>query len=161
MFDVLRGLALQVPEGDVHGSFTFHQADFWSRMFMLCSCRFRQAEYMKYVQAPRSFPLLALGCLTVALIAATVPAAQGDDWRDLHGEVRAGRLVALPSVLDWLEAHYDGEVLEVEMERDDGLTRYEIEMIGPQGQLVEFEFDATSGELIGIEGINIENMRRR
>jgi hypothetical protein len=33
-------------------------------------------------------------------------------------------------------------------------------MIGPQGQLVEFEFDAASGELVGIQGVNIEGMKR-
>ncbi|MGC3873638.1 PepSY domain-containing protein [Halomonas sp. GXIMD04776] len=83
-----------------------------------------------------------------------------DDWRGLHDEVQSGRLVALSPVLDWLEAHYIGEVVEVELERDDGKTLYEVEMIGPQGQLVEFEFDATNGELIGIEGVNIDAMQR-
>lgn len=102
--------------------------------------------------------------MVVLVCLASAPALMAradDDWRDLHDEVRAGRLVALPSVLDWLEARYRGEVLEVELERDDGLTVYEIEMLGPQGQLVEFEFDATSGELIGIEGVDIEGMTRQ
>lgn len=82
------------------------------------------------------------------------------DWRGLHGEVAAGRLVSLSSVLDWLQAHYHGEVLDVDLERDDDEVSYEIDMIGPQGQLVEFVFDAGSGELIGIEGVNIGGMRR-
>nr|WP_299243513.1 PepSY domain-containing protein [uncultured Halomonas sp.] len=83
-----------------------------------------------------------------------------DDWRGLHDEVQSGRLVALSEVLDWLEKHYLGEVLEVELEREDGKALYEVEMIGPQGQLVEFEFDAANGELIGIEGVNIDAMQR-
>ena len=88
-----------------------------------------------------------------------VPAADGD-WRELYDEVRQGRLVSLPSVLDWLQANYLGQVLEVELERDDGATRYDIEMIGPQGQLVVFEFDAASGELLRVEGVNVEAMKR-
>ncbi len=87
--------------------------------------------------------------------------AEADDWRDLHEEVRAGHFVPLPEVLDWLEAHYQGQVLGVDLERDDGVVLYEIEMIGPQGQVVEFEFDAASGELVGIEGVNIEGMKRQ
>ncbi|WP_136066166.1 PepSY domain-containing protein [Modicisalibacter radicis] len=96
----------------------------------------------------------------VALLGLPLAAPADDDWRQLHDEVRQGRLVSLPSVLDWLQANYLGQVLEVELERDDDATRYEIEMIGPQGQLVEFEFDAASGELLEIDGVNVEAMKR-
>lgn len=83
-----------------------------------------------------------------------------DHWRNLHDAVRSGKLVALPEILDWLEARYEGHVLEVELEHDDGRLIYEVEMLGPQGQVVEFEFDAVSGELVGMEGVNIDGMRR-
>lgn len=96
----------------------------------------------------------------LALVPFTAPQA-GDDWRSLYDDVQAGRLVSLGSVLDWLERHYIGSVIEVELERDDGRVIYEIEMVGPQGQVVEFEFDARNGELIGIEGVNIHGMKRQ
>ncbi|QJQ93845.1 MULTISPECIES: PepSY domain-containing protein [Halomonadaceae] len=102
-----------------------------------------------------------LVCHAGVLTLFAAPLAADEHWRDLHGEVRAGRIVALPVILDWLEAHYEGRVLEVELEREDGILVYEVEMIGPQGQIVEFEFDAVSGELIGIEGVNVNAMRRR
>ncbi|UYG04906.1 PepSY domain-containing protein [Halomonas sp. LR3S48] len=104
-----------------------------------------------------------LGILLLsALLGLTASHGLADDhWRDLHDAVRSGRLVALPEILDWLEARYEGQVLEVELERDDGRTTYEVEMLGPQGQVVEFEFDAESGELIGMEGVNIDGMRRK
>lgn len=91
----------------------------------------------------------------------SAPASAGEHWHDLHEAVREERIVSLPSLLDWLEARYDGQVLEVELERDDGRLVYEIEMLGPQGQKVEFEFDAESGELIGMEGVRIDAMRRK
>jgi len=103
-----------------------------------------------------ALPLLLLA----ATLAFTLPTLADKDWHDLHDEVRHGRLVALPEILDWLEARYRGQVLEVELERDHGRLTYEIEMLGPQGQVVEFEFDAGSGELIGLEGVNIDGMRR-
>lgn len=99
--------------------------------------------------------------LPAMLLVAVLPALAGDDWRSLHDDVQAGRLVSLGSVLDWLDKHYIGNVIEVELDRDDGKVIYEIEMVGPQGQVVEFEFDAASGELIGIEGVNINGMKRR
>lgn len=98
--------------------------------------------------------------LLAALLGLPLAVPADDDWRQLHDEVRQGRLVSLPSVLDWLQARYVGQVLEVELERDDGATRYDIEMIGPQGQLVEFEFDAASGELLDVDGVNVEAMKR-
>ncbi|RTR06321.1 PepSY domain-containing protein [Halomonas nitroreducens] len=105
---------------------------------------------------PLALPLLLLAvALTFAF-----PTLADEHWHDLHDEVRHGRLVALPEILDWLEARYHGQVLEVELERDDGRLSYEVEMLGPQGQVVEFEFDARSGELIGMEGVNINAMRR-
>ncbi|WFM70459.1 PepSY domain-containing protein [Halomonas sp. CKK8] len=102
--------------------------------------------------------LPALAALLTLLAASPTPADEA--WRDLHQAVREGRVVPLPEILDWLEERYAGQVLEVELERDDGRMLYEVEMLGPQGQVVEFEFDAASGELIGMEGVNINGMRR-
>ncbi|MFY0991179.1 PepSY domain-containing protein [Halomonas sp. C05BenzN] len=98
--------------------------------------------------------VLALACLP--------PLAEGDDdWQDLHERVSRGELVPMTTILDWLEVHYEGQVLEVELEREEGRLVYEVEMLGLRGQRVEFEFDAASGEIIGIEGVGIDDMRRR
>ncbi|WP_163559685.1 PepSY domain-containing protein [Halomonas sp. NO4] len=105
-------------------------------------------------------PLTLPQTLLAAALALALPTLADEHWHDLHEEVRQGRLVALPDILDWLETRYRGQVLEVELERDDGELRYEVEMLGPQGQVVEFEFDAESGKLIGMEGVNINAMQR-
>ena len=80
-----------------------------------------------------------------------------------HPSLSVDSLVALDwgtsSFRGWL-LDTEGTVLETELERDDGRAIYEIDMLGPQGQMVEFEFDASNGELLGIEGVNIEGMRR-
>ncbi|WP_189444613.1 PepSY domain-containing protein [Salinicola rhizosphaerae] len=100
-------------------------------------------------------PLLLSGTVLPA-------AADGPAWRDLHKEVEEGHLVGLTEIMDWLEARYEGQILEVELEQDndDGRIEYEVEMIGPQGQVVEFEFDAESGKLLSIEGVNIDAMKK-
>lgn len=104
-------------------------------------------------------------CLVVAtglasLAGAVVPTLADDHWQELHGDVQRGEVVPLEDILDWLDEHYRGEVLEVELERDDDEAEYEIKMIGPQDQIVEFEFDAISGQLMAIEGVNINGMMR-
>ncbi|RBI67135.1 hypothetical protein DQ400_10750 [Vreelandella sulfidaeris] len=97
----------------------------------------------------------------LALMLVLVGSAVGDQpWESLHGEVSRGEVVPLDTILDWLEAHYIGDVLEVEVEREDGYVEYEIKLLGPQGQVVEFEFDGHNGQLMAIEGVRINDMRR-
>ncbi|MBZ9566464.1 PepSY domain-containing protein [Modicisalibacter tunisiensis] len=106
--------------------------------------------------------LLATGVVVLGTALVSLPpAAAEDDWHGLHDAVRAGRLVALPGVLDWLQQRYAGQVLEVELEHEDEAIRYDIEMIGPDGQLVEFVFDAATGELVDSRGQDIDAMKRR
>ena len=105
-------------------------------------------------------PLLLLS-LTLVVGSMSLVVRADDDWSELHREVEAGRIMSLSSVLNQLEEDYIGQVVEVEFERDDGQVIYEIEMIGPDGQVVEFEVDAVSGQLIGIEGSNIRGMTRK
>ncbi|HCR96912.1 MAG TPA: hypothetical protein DIW40_05205 [Halomonas sp.] len=98
------------------------------------------------------------GALLAAIL---IGSAVGDQhWETLHSEVRRGEVVPLETILDWLEANYLGDVLEVEVEREQGLVEYEIKLLGPQGQVVEFEFDGHNGQLMKIEGVRINEMRR-
>lgn len=106
-------------------------------------------------------PRLLFLFLLSALSLACLPVVADDIWRALRGEVEAGRLLPLSTVLNRLEESYIGQVIEVEVEQEDGQIIYEIEMIGPEGQLVEFTVDAASGALIAIEGRNIRGMERR
>ncbi|MCA8865637.1 MULTISPECIES: PepSY domain-containing protein [unclassified Halomonas] len=107
---------------------------------------------------PRGSRCNVTGLTLVLLLAGS---AVGDQhWESLHGEVRRGEVVPLDTILDWLEANYIGEVLEVEVEREGGYVEYEIKLLGPQGQVVEFEFDGHNGQLMAIEGVRINDMRR-
>ncbi|PRY64423.1 hypothetical protein B0H98_10583 [Vreelandella songnenensis] len=110
---------------------------------------------------PRRFIGAGLLALAVSLGTGISAGALGDQhWEALHAEVRRGDVVPLETILDWLEAHYIGEVLEVEVERENGYVEYEIKLLGPQNQVVEFEFDGQSGQLMSIEGVRINEMRR-
>ncbi|MCO7247417.1 hypothetical protein [Halomonas sp. Mc5H-6] len=98
------------------------------------------------------------GMMVLGLVAGQ--ASSDSSWETLHGEVSEGEVVSLETILDWLEAHYIGEVLEVEVEREGSYIEYEIKLLGPQNQVVEFEFDGQTGQLMEMEGVRINDMRR-
>lgn len=126
---------------------------------MYRSCRLCEANTMKIRLMLQQ--LVAMILVTLLILGSISICAADDHWRNLHREVEAGRIKSLPSVLGELEKKYVGQVVEVEFEHEDGVPVYEIEMMGPDGQIVEFEVDAASGELISIEGRNIKGMERQ
>ncbi len=102
---------------------------------------------------------LALGGL-VGLGAMLLPwgRAAADDPAD-HERARraleAGEVMPLRAVLELLERDYPGEVLEVELEREDGVWVYEIKLIRRGGDLLKLELDAHDGSLRRIRGRDV------
>jgi uncharacterized membrane protein YkoI len=96
----------------------------------------------------------------VCLLLAAIPVAADDDRAALREAVRSGQLVPLTQLIDWVQTRYFGEIIEVELERDDGFWVYEIELLAPTGAKIEFEFDARTGDLLEVEGRNLEGARR-
>ena len=80
----------------------------------------------------------------------------------MREEVQAGHFVSLTSILEWLERRYFGHVIEVELEtaEDGEPPSYEIEWLTPQNHVIEFEFDARTGELLEVEGRGLDEARR-
>jgi hypothetical protein len=61
--------------------------------------------------------------------------------------VARGEYVPLAGLIDDALSRHPGEVLEVELENHE----YEIEILGVDGVILEFEYDARTGELLEIE----------
>lgn len=61
--------------------------------------------------------------------------------------VRQGRLVPLQQVVADALRRYPGTLVEVEL--DDG--EYEVEILGPNGVVMEFDYDAVTGRLLKME----------
>lgn len=93
---------------------------------------------------------LALGALALLMLAGT-PAARarepGDHDRALQA-VAAGRILPLKTLLAQVERDHPGQVLEVELEDDDGLWIYEIKVLQAGGVLTRLKLDARTGEVL-------------
>lgn len=101
----------------------------------------------------RSFPFrtAATALVLAAAMAATGVRASSDSDSDhdrARDAVQAGQVLPLKTVLERLEREHPGQVLEVELERDDGRWIYEVKLLQSGGRLVKFELDARNGEVL-------------
>lgn len=69
-----------------------------------------------------------------------------------HGEAlklrQSGEILPLTEILDKAKAAQPGELLEAELEAEDGQLVYEIEIYGDDGRYHELYLDARTGELL-------------
>ncbi|TDU28947.1 peptidase YpeB-like protein [Panacagrimonas perspica] len=81
--------------------------------------------------------------------------------KSLREAVERNEIVPLKSIMDWIESHYRGQVVEVELENEGGDFGYEIDLLTPEGSKIEFQFDARTGDLRSVSGKDIEGARRK
>ncbi len=97
---------------------------------------------VKIVSVYRFLPAILL-----LLAPAMQPARADDDADRARNAVEAGRYLPLEQILREALARYPGRVVEVELDDDE----YEIEILLDDGDKVELEFDARSGELQDVD----------
>lgn len=92
--------------------------------------------------------------VAVALVAAfmlsawTLPGrADGDDHERARQALEAGEILSLRTVLERMALDYPGQVMEVELEREEGVWVYEIKLLRTGGALVKLEVDARDGRV--------------
>ena len=91
--------------------------------------------------------------LGMGLFSSGVLAGQEDDSRPLDYEmarqlVQDGEILSLEHILGGEHRVQDGHILNVTLEKKDGVFVYEIDMVDGHGRGVRFEFDARTGQLL-------------
>lgn len=101
----------------------------------------------------RSMKRIAAWAVMLSLAAfGAVPALADSDHERARQAFERGEIMPLRAVLERVEADYPGEVVEVELEREDGQWRYEIKLLRAGGVLVELKIDARDGTVLGMKG---------
>jgi hypothetical protein len=83
----------------------------------------------------------------------------GSPWQDAHDHSPPGRLVkntrprsawpgVVACVLKRLRRTHPGQVLELELERDDGRWIYEVKLLQANGQLLKLDVDAATAQVM-------------
>jgi uncharacterized membrane protein YkoI len=62
-----------------------------------------------------------------------------------------GRVRPLAEIVNAVRQKVPGELMEVELEIEDGVYVYDIKLLGPNGRVQEVEADAATGKILKIE----------
>lgn len=96
-----------------------------------------------------TFSSIIGAALALSVASAMLPVAvvQADD--DDHLEARAllqrGEILPLARILETVHERVPGDVIEVELERDDGVWEYEVKVLTAAGRVRKVELDARDG----------------
>jgi|AP12_2_1047962.scaffolds.fasta_scaffold14749_3 uncharacterized membrane protein YkoI len=92
--------------------------------------------------------------LALTLLVAGVSAASSDDLDDdrdheeAHRALQHGLALPLAVILKTVEEQVGGDVVGVELEREDGRYVYELKIVAPDGRLREVYVDAMTGAIL-------------
>lgn len=82
-----------------------------------------------------------------------------DDHNRARQAVQAGQVLPLRGVLERMEREHPGQIMEVELEQEEGRWIYEVKLLQPQGQLVKLKLDARTAELLPGKGSSSDERR--
>ncbi|HRE43598.1 MAG TPA: PepSY domain-containing protein [Terricaulis sp.] len=74
-----------------------------------------------------------------------------DDQRAAREAVRRGDILPLAQVIEAATRRVPGEVIEVELDREDDGWEYEIKVLTPSGRVREITLNARTGAILEIE----------
>ncbi|MDO6964273.1 PepSY domain-containing protein [Rhizobium alvei] len=112
---------------------------------------------------PRFRNPIALAALVLLASLIAIPAvdAQDDETVEdpsstlLHDEARqalkSGLVLPLDQILAKIRSDFPGDIIEIEFEKDRGQYIYEIEIIRPDGRVIEVKVDAKTIEVLEVE----------
>ncbi len=91
--------------------------------------------------------LIAAAFMSLMLIAYSNSFAD-DDHDEAYELLRSGDILSLEKILEISRKQIQGRILEVELEHEDGLIIYELEVLDKQGIVWEIKIDAVTGIIL-------------
>ena len=95
--------------------------------------------------------LASLLLMAAALASWTTPSDAGDSDHELARQALQQGRVLLRTVLDQVERDYQGQVIKVEFEHDDGRFIYEIRLLQSGGRVAKLKIDARDGKVLSFK----------
>jgi len=96
-----------------------------------------------------------LTLLLLITVLAPLPTHADDDDRhsrvNLDGAIARGEVLPLSKILDKVLPQIKGRIVEIEFEYEKSRPIYEIYIINSDGRRLEYEIDARTAEILGLE----------
>ncbi|MCP3687246.1 MAG: peptidase M4 [Gammaproteobacteria bacterium] len=77
-----------------------------------------------------------------------LPAGEDISQNEIRELVKQGKLWSLESIMELYPQQQYGELLDLEVERENGAIVYELKFLQADGRIVELEIDASNGDLL-------------
>lgn len=91
--------------------------------------------------------------LTLGFLLSVPHASRGDDDHErARRAVQAGEVLPLRTILDRVARDFPGDVIETELDDEDGEFVYEVKLISPEGRVMKVYCDARDGRVIKVKG---------
>lgn len=89
--------------------------------------------------------------LSIGFAVSSASARDSDDHDRARAAVQAGEVLPLAQVIERLQRTHPGQVLELELEREDGRWIYEVKLLQADGQLLKLELDARTADVLKVK----------
>ncbi len=74
--------------------------------------------------------------------------------------LRSGEILPLSRILETVSRQYAGDVIDVKLDRDDGIWKYEVKLLLPTSTIAKLEYDARDARLLKAKGHDLERARK-
>ena len=91
------------------------------------------------------------GALSLGLALSPALAGNKGDHDRVRAAVEAGENLPLPALLEKLQRSHPGQILEIELEAQDGRWIYEVKLLQPDGRLLKLELDARDAQVLKLK----------
>jgi len=114
------------------------------------------------------FPSLAIGALSLCLLAGAGAALADDDSHEkgdsiarrhddaneydrIRDFVKAGKLLPLTAIKAQVAGRWPGEIVDVSVSHEHDAISYELRILGANGRMIEVEINAANGAILEVE----------
>lgn len=96
------------------------------------------------------FRTICTFCMALALLATPIVGVTGGerDQDRARQALKSGEVMPLATILERVAREHPGQIMEVELERDDGAWIYELRVLEPGGGLIKLKVDARTGAIL-------------
>jgi uncharacterized membrane protein YkoI len=125
----------------------------------------RYADRMTQLRSSRTARRFSLGLAAAAIVGSaafipTVPAKAGDndkearrnqELREIRTAVSRGQVLPLPRIIAIAQGRVKGDMVKIEIEKENGVLIYEVKILTAKGRVREVELDARTGAILSVE----------